>query len=329
MDVLVLGGSVFLGRAVVAEALAAGASVTVFNRGRSGPTPAGVEHVTGDRTDATDLAQLARRSFDVVVDTSGYVPTDVDASARLLAPSCGHYAFVSSINAFPGWPEADDYRLGGVHDGDPDATRADAVDEDTAYGWLKVGCELAARRAFGPDRTSVLRAGCIVGPDDTAIGRLPWWLDRVARGGDVLVPGAPADPVALIDARDLACFALLATTGTFEAAAPPVSWAELMAACRAATGSDAAFHWVDADWLAKQDIEGWTEVPLWVPDAPSLWAHDTAPAQRAGLTIRPITDTVADTWAWQRSVPGGWQPSPRTPGLAADKEAALLAAAGR
>ncbi len=167
MDVLVLGGSVFLGRAVVEEALAAGAEVTVFNRGVSAPEPDGVTHVRGDRTVAADLAQLAGRRFDVVVDTSGYVPADVAAGANLLADSCGHYAFVSTINTYPGWPEAPDYHVGGIHDGDPDATRADVpagLDEGGDYGWLKVGCERAVQRAFGAQRCAILRAGCIVGP---------------------------------------------------------------------------------------------------------------------------------------------------------------------
>lgn len=325
MDVLVLGGTVFLGRAVVAEALAAGDSVTVFNRGRSGPASDRASQLVGDRTIAADLEQLAGGRFDVVVDSSGYVPVDVDASARLLAGSCRHYSFVSSINAFPGWPEAKDYRAGGVHDGDPDATRADApADESAAYGWLKVGCELAALRAFGPDRTALLRAGCIVGPHDSAVGRLPWWINRVARGGDVLVPGGPDDPVSVIDCRDLARFALLAPPGTFETTAPPISRGELMAACRAATGSDAVFSWVDSDWLAGQDVAGWTEIPLWLPDAPSLFAHDASAARASGLATRPIADTVADTWAWQQSVPGGWRPSPRTPGLSPAREESLL-----
>src|SRR5262249_54502282 len=128
MDVLVIGGSVFLGRAVVAEALALGASVTVFNRGRSGPAPDGVEQLIGDRTVPAALEQLRGRHFDLVVDTCGYIPADVGRGASLLSDSCGFYAFVSSINAYPGWPEDADYRERGEHDGDPDAN-ADSVPE--------------------------------------------------------------------------------------------------------------------------------------------------------------------------------------------------------
>ena len=332
MDVLVIGGSVFLGRAVVAEALAAGASVTVFNRGRSGPAPNGVTHVVADRTDPLAIAQLAGRRFDVVVDTCGYVPAEVDLSAKALSASCGHYAFVSSINAYPGWPAEPEFWTGGVHDGNPDATRDDVpagLSEAGPYGWLKVGCERAVERAFGADRCAILRAGAIVGPHDAAVGRLPWWIDRVARGGEVLVPGSPSDPIALIDARDLARFALSAVPGTFDVGGPPErdSRADLMAACRDATGSDATFTYVtDEEWLAAQGVESWTELPLWVPasEGPSVFASNSAPARAAGLRWRPLEVTVVDTWAWQRTVPGGWRPTELTPGLAPERERDLL-----
>jgi 2'-hydroxyisoflavone reductase len=334
MDVLVIGGSVFLGRALVAEALMAGATVTVFNRGKSGSTPAGATQITGDRTNPDDLAQLAGRSWDLVVDTCGYVPAEVALSANLLAPQAGHYAFVSSINAYPGWPEAPDYRVRGEHDGSPDATRGDVPDgisESETYGWLKVGCERAVSRAFGIERCTILRGGCIVGPDDGAVGRLPWWIDRVARGREVLVPGSPSAPVALIDSRDLARFALRGVPGVFETPGPLArdTRADLMAACAAATGSDATFTYVDdEEWLVGQGVEEWTELPLWAPQstAPSLFTHHPEQAEAAGLRWRPLAETVADTWTWQRSLPEGWRPSPRTPGLAPEREQDLLAA---
>jgi 2'-hydroxyisoflavone reductase len=333
MDVLVLGGSVFLGRAVVNEALALGAAVTVFNRGRSGPTPDGAEQVTGDRTIAADLDQLRERHFDVVVDTSGYVPADVAMSADLLAASSDRYAFVSSINAYPGWPEQADYPAGGTYAGNPDATRDDVpagYDGGQSYGWLKVGCELAVLRAFGAERTAILRGGSIVGPSDGQVGRLPWWIDRVSRGGEVLVPGPPDANVALIDSRDLARFALSGAAGTFEAPGPSTrdTRADLMAACVAATGADVTLTYVDEDWLAEQDVLAWTEVPLWAPSAraPGVFAHHSESAEAAGLTWRPLVETVADTWAWQQTVAGGWAPSKSTPGLAPDRERDLLAA---
>jgi 2'-hydroxyisoflavone reductase len=329
MDVLVLGGSIFVGRAVVAEALAAGADVTVFNRGRSGAPPARVTRLVGDRTVAEDLAQLATRHYDLVVDTCGYVPADVSAGAA--AVDADHYAFISSINVFPGWPESPDYAAQGPHEGDPDATRDDlpaGLDASASYGWLKAGCERAVLRAFGPDSCAILRGGAIVGPHDASVGRLPWWIDRVARGGEVLAPGAPDDPIALIDARDLARFALSAVPGTYEAAGPAGrdSRADLLEACRAVTGSGASFTYVADDWLMQRDVQFWTELPLWIPRqvGPSTFTPNSAPAAAAGLSWRPLAETVADTWAWQRQIP--WQPSSSTPGLAPERERDLLAA---
>jgi 2'-hydroxyisoflavone reductase len=328
MDVLVIGGGIFLGRAMVAEALARGDRVAVFNRGRSGPTPVGAEQIVGDRTVAADLEQLRGRRFDLVVDTSGYVPADVGPGAEILAPSCGHYAFVSSINAFPEWPQRADYQAAGTHDGDPDATRDDVPDGYTAaqsYGWLKVGCERAVARAFGENRTTVLRAGCIVGPHDSAVGRLPWWIARVARGGEVLVPGAPDDDVALIDARDLAAFALRAVPSVFETAGPSGrdTRGDLLSACCDVTGSAATFTYVGDEWPVEQGVAPWTELPLWAPGAPGVFAQDAGAAIAAGLTWRPLRHTVADTWAGQRGIE--WHPADVTPGLAADRERALLA----
>lgn len=145
------------------------------------------------------------------------------------------------------------------------------------------------------------------------------------------MPGRPADPVALIDARDLARFALSAAPGTMEAPGPSHrdTRADLMAACAAATGADVSFTYVDdEDWLVAQGVESWTELPLWAPkaEAPGVFAHHSEQAEAAGLTWRPLAETVADTWAWQRAVPGGWQAAERTPGLAPDRERDLLAA---
>ena len=328
MDVLVIGGSVFVGRAVVDEALAANARVTVFNRGRSGSVPDGVTQLVGDRTVAADLGQLCGRHYDLVVDTCGYVPADVAACAS--AVDADHYAFVSTVNVFPGWPTSPDYVAGGAHAGDPDATRADIppeLDESGAYGWLKAGCERAVQRAFG-ERCAILRCGAIVGPHDSAVGRLPWWIDRVARGGNVLVPGSPDDPVALIDARDLARFALSGVAGTYEVSGPPGrdTRAELMQACRAATGSAASFTYVPDSFLTEHDVQFWTELPLWIPRdvGPATFTPNNTSAAEAGLSWRPLAETVADTWAWQRAVP--WAPSASTPGLAPERERELLTA---
>jgi nucleoside-diphosphate-sugar epimerase len=317
----------------VSEALDAAATVTVFNRGTSAPTPDGARQLIGDRTVPADLEQLRGEHFDVVIDTCGYVPADVALAANLLAGAADHYAFVSSINAYPGWPVDLDYRERGLHHGNPDATRDDVpddVDESEAYGWLKVGCEQAVQRAFGAGRSAILRAGAIVGPHDGRVGRLPWWIDRAARGGEVLVPGDPSDPIGLIDARDLARFALSGAAGAFDVPGPTGrdTRADLMAACVAATGSEVTCTYVADDWLAKQDVQAWTEIPLWVPktEAPGVFVGHSDATEAAGLRWRALAETVADTWAWQRTVDGGWQPSTSTPGLDPARERELLTA---
>ncbi len=334
MRVLIIGGTVFLGRAVVDEALDAGHDVTVFNRGKSGSAAEGARSIRGDRTVARDLEQLRGERFDLVVDTCGFVPVDVAAAAEVLAATCTHYAFVSSINAYPAWPEHLDYVARGAHDADPHATKDDVpagVGPAESYGWLKVGCERAVALAFGAERTTVLRAGAIVGPHDSAVGRLPWWLQRAARGGEILVPGAPDAPMSLIDSRDLARFALRAVPGVFDTPGPPArdTRAELMAGCLATTGADAELTYVtDEAWLVDQGVQFWTELPLWIPDAdgPATFRSDASAAEQAGLTWRPLRETLADTWAWQREIDGGWTPGASTPGLAAEREQELLAA---
>jgi nucleoside-diphosphate-sugar epimerase len=330
MDILVFGGTVFLSQTVAEVAVAHGHSVTVFNRGQSGQPVAGVRTVLGDRTDPDSLRQLAGQEFDLVFDTA-YFPDRVRAAAELLEPSTGHYAFTSSINVFPGWPEVADYQSGGVYDGDPDVLGEqvpDGLPEGGAYGWRKVGAERAVLRSFGEHRASILRAGLIVGPHDS-VGRLPWWLDRISRGGPTVAPGKPEDELRLIDARDIAEFALHLPAGTFEVTGPEhqISFGQLFAEIRRVTGSDAEFRWISDEDLVAAGIEPWTELPLWIPvaDAPSRFGHDTTAAEAAGLACRPVLDTLVDTWHWMQSLPDGWRPAERTPGLAADREAALLA----
>ena len=330
MEILVLGGTVFLSRAVAELGVARGHNVTTFSRGQTGPPVAGARAVTGDRTDPEELRALAGTSYDLVFDT-GYLPEVVKASAELLEPNAGHYVFTSSINAYPGWPQQVDYHQHGTYDGDPDAVGEqvpEGLAEGADYGWRKVGAERAVLRAFGEHRSSILRAGLIVGPNDR-IGRLPWWLDRVARGGQTLAPGKPEDELRMVDARDIAEFALLRPAGVFEVTGPAhqVNRGQLLAEAREVTGSDAEFVWVSDDYLAAAGVEGWTELPLWSPvaESPGLWVADTTTAEAAGLACRPVRQTLVDTWEWMRSIEGGWQPSPRTPGLAPERERELLA----
>jgi 2'-hydroxyisoflavone reductase len=330
MRILVLGGTVFLSRNVAETALAQGHSVTTFSRGVSGQPVRGARALTGDRTDPDSLRQLAGLEFDLVFDTA-YYPDRVRLACELLEPNVGHYAFTSTINVFPGWPEEADYHSGSIFDGDPD-TEGEYVPDDLpeggAYGWRKVGAERAVLRSFGERRTSILRAGLIVGPHD-GVGRLPWWLHRVARGGEVLAPGNPEDELRMIDARDIAAFALLRPAGTFEVTGPArqITRRQLFEHMRAVTRSDAEFRWVPDDYLIEAGVEGWTELPLWAPvkEAPGLFAHDTRAAEAAGLACRSVRVTLRDVWEWMNALPDGWQPAERTPGLAPDRERELLA----
>ncbi len=296
MRILVLGGTVFLGRHVAAAALARGHDLTLFTRGRHG---AGLfdeaTHLRGDR--GGELSALRHGEWDVVLDTSGYAPTDVAASAGLLADRAGHYVFVSSVNAHPGWPEEP------VDEGSP-TWQDDAVDD---YGAQKAASERAAEAAM-PGRVTSVRAGLLAGPHD-AMGRLAWWIERIARGGEVLAPGDPGTAVQLVDARDLAAWMLDAggrgVAGAFCATAPAggTTMRDVLESAIAATGSDARLVWAPDALLRDAGLEPWTELPLWMPqdEFPGTWRVGTERAETAGLRCRPIAETVADTWTWLRA----------------------------
>jgi len=330
MKILVLGGTVFLSRNVAQYGVEHDHSVTTFSRGITGEPVAGARHLIGDRNDPESLRQVAGQDYDLVFDTA-YFPFQARLAVDLLEPRAGHYAFTSTVNVFPGWPGQADYHAGGTYDGDPDVEGEDfpaSLKNAGPYGWRKSGAEKAVLRRFGPDRTSILRAGLIVGPYD-GVGRLPWWISRISLGGQVLAPGRLDDELRLIDARDIAAFALTRTPGTFEVTGPKhqITRGQLFDEIRTVTGSDAEFTWVDDQILIEAEVEGWTDLPLWIPSAesPGLFAHDTTLAEAAGLAARPVADTVRDVWEWMQHVPGGWQPAERTPGLAPEKEQQILA----
>ena len=325
MRLVILGGTMFLGRHVAAEALARGHDVTLFHRGRHGADlfPE-AEHLLGDR--ASDLSALEGRRWDAAVDTSGYRPQDVAASsARLAAAGVEHLSFVSTCNVYPGWPA------------EPVGEDSPVWDEGDDYGPLKAASERAAEAAL-PGRVAHLRAGLLVGPHDNVF-RLPWWLRRVARGGEVVAPGDPDRTVQIIDVRDLAAWFLdLAEhrrAGVFNATSPPgrTTMREVLEAAVAATGSGARLTWVPDEQLVEARVEPWMELPLWLPerDGAGTWQVDASRAEAAGLRPRPVADTVADVWAWLRD--GGpdaegpdWL-SPYAPrGLTPEREREVLAA---
>jgi len=324
MRILVIGGTVFLGRAFTDAALAAGHEAVHFNRGQSASPDTRVRRIAGDRNDEAALAAAAAAGpWEAVIDTSGYLPQVVRRSANAFCGRAGSYLFVSSISAYGGSGVDEDSPLQAVPDPLPDAMTPDK------YGGLKAGCEAAARQAFG-ERTIIVRPGLIVGPHDPT-DRFTWWPHRVSLGGRVAAPGSPVRNVQFIDVRDLARWMVLAVEKrahrTFNATGPrvPATMQEVLEACRAVTGSDARFEWIDEAFLAETDVKPWTEMPLWVPGgaAGDLMDVPIARAIAAGLAFRSLRETVADTldWSLTRSPQHAWKA-----GLPAEREARLLRA---
>ncbi|WP_432062780.1 NAD-dependent epimerase/dehydratase family protein [Streptomyces sp. S1] len=343
MRILVLGGGWFLGRAVAQAALDRGWEVTAFNRGRSGAAPEGVRTVRGDRTVAMDLARLADEGpWDAVVDTSAseMAPRDVLAGARALEPVAGRYVYVSTVNAYRGWPSDPLTEDSEVLDGPPDADVEygrlpdDWQGPDWYYGRQKAGAERATTSTFGKERAVVLRPGVILGPGEY-VGRLPWWLTRAARGGRMLAPGAPGRSIQPVDVRDVAAFALdqaaVDRGGAYNVVAPigRDTMSDLLAACVLVTGGNAQLVWAPDKLLLDHDVQQWTELPLWRTHE-GVWKVESTRAQAAGLECRPLAETVADTWAWLH---GGGVPveHPRWAehGISPGREAEILAVLGR
>ena len=305
MRILVLGGTKFLGRAVVAEALARGHELTLFNRGTTNAELfAEVEKLRGDRTE--DLSPLGGRTWDAVIDPSGYVPAVVRASAEALRDS-GRYVFISSVSVYADFDEV-------RREGDPVAELRDApVDALAAdfsnYGALKALCEAEVEDVFG-ERALIVRPGLIVGPHDPT-GRFTYWPQRLARGGEILAPGPPERRAQFVDVRDLATWIVEAVEqgvgGTYNATNEGTPWGELLA------GADVT--WVGDEYLQAQEVGEWMELPLWI--AGSGMEIDVSSAVAEGLRFRPVAETIAG------SVDA---PAVEGVGLTPEREAELLAA---
>lgn len=292
MKLLVLGGTIFLGRHVVAAALARGHAVTLLNRGRHG---AGlfpdVERLVGDRDG--DLRALAAREFYATIDCSGYTPEQVARSAAALGARAGHVVFVSSISAYAG------FEPGKVYD-----ESAPLAAGHEGYGALKARAEEVLLAAC-PGRAAIVRPGLIVGPHDPT-GRFTYWPRRVALGGQVLAPGRPERPVQFIDARDLAAWCVVLaearTAGSFNAVGPRLPMRELLETCRDAADSDARFAWMPDEALLALGVAPWTGLPLWLPESDPAFGGmllaDLGRARAAGLRTRDARATVEDTLAW-------------------------------
>jgi 2'-hydroxyisoflavone reductase len=320
MKLLILGGTQFVGRHITQTALDCGHTVTLFNRGKSNPElfPQ-AEKLVGDR--GVDLSALHGRRWDAVIDVNGYVPRHVREAATLLADAIGHYTFISTISV---------YARMDVPNQDENAPLATTDTPETeevtgaTYGPLKVLCEQAAEQAM-PGRTLIIRPGYVVGPYDTT-DRFTSWLRRIGRGGEMLAPGEPDDPLQFIDARDLAEFTLRLVeaqdNSIYNATGPatPLTWGTLFAESKRIINVDTRFTWVNEQFLQAQQVQG-NDLPMWVPTPyQGLMRTNIGRALAAGLTFRPLVQTIRDTRAWDAQ-----EGTPKA-GLSPEREAELLQA---
>jgi 2'-hydroxyisoflavone reductase len=334
MKILIIGGTVFLGRHLVEAALQRGHEVTLFNRGRHNPELFPQVHkITGDRN--KHLAALAGKRWDAAIDTCGYLPGAVRASAQFLAGSVAHYSYISSLSVY------EDRTQPGTNEDSPLCPLTDeqlreaeavelvnpivAVNYGELYGGLKALCERAAEVSM-PGRTLVIRPGLIVGPHDYS-DRFTYWVERIAKGGEVLAPGRATRQVQLIDDRDLAEWIVRMVedrqSGTYNASGPDyaLSMLRILEECKAVSESDADLTWASEDFLIEQGAQPWQELPLWIPDVDDTVLCDKA--VEAGLSFRPLAETIRDTLAWSQTRSGNEQ---RLAGMAPEKEAGILQA---
>jgi len=333
LKILILGGTRFIGLHMTALALERGHTLTYFNRDKTKTDRyREVERIKGDRNGQID--GLKDREWDVVIDNSGYVPRHVRLSAEMLAPKVKQYVFVSTVSVYPNFsvPRDESAPVGKL----PDET-VEKVDGET-YGPLKALCEQAVLAAL-PGRTTIIRPGLIVGPDDNT-DRFTYWPARAARGGEFVAPGAANDPFQIIDARDLAAFTLDAiennVTGTYNLVSDvnDFKFGELTGACihsarkrvKPAQAPKATF--IPADFLEAHEVAPWSEMPVWLPakgDEAAFAGTSNKAARAKGLKITPLKKTVDDTLAWHLTRPAEEREKLKA-GLAPEKEAAVLAA---
>ena len=322
MKILIIGGTRFVGRHLVEAALARGLTLTLFNRGQSNPAlfPQ-VEHITGNRT--SDLALLRDRSWDVVIDTCGYVPRIVHESAQALVGAIERYVFISSVSVY-----AEDNPRGMDEDA-PLARLKDATVEEVTgetYGGLKVLCEQAVQQVYA-DRALMIRPGLIVGPHDPT-DRFTYWPWRIAQGGAVLAPGNPDQPQQIIDVRDLATWMITLVesqrAGIFNAVGPdyPLTMRHMLETCVTVCNPQAQLTWLSEEFLLHAGAQPWSEIPVWMPEKESnLDTVSHARALAVGLKFRPLAEIIRDTLDWARTRPSdhAWRA-----GLTREREAELL-----
>jgi 2'-hydroxyisoflavone reductase len=302
MKLLILGGTVFLGRHIAEIALERGHDLTLFNRGRTRPElfPE-AEHLTGDRDG--DLGALHGREWDAVIDTCGYFPRIVRQSVDLLRDAAGHYSFVSSLSAY------EDFTQPGITEDSPVARMENAEDQTEitgeSYGPLKVLCEEAVQAGFG-DRAFISRPGLIVGPHDPS-DRFTYWPVRASQDDPLLCPGDPAARTQLIDVRDLAVWLLdmaeAKEGGVYNAVGPaqPLTMEAMIRGCCEGAGTSPELRWAPDELLLECEVAPWMGLPLWIPEAEQAVSVERAVTK--GLRFRPVAETAADTLAWWRELP--------------------------
>lgn len=320
MRLLVLGGTRFLSRETARQAVARGHDVSCACRGESGALPDGVTHIRWDRAEDAP-AELTEQTWDAVVDVAR-LPSHV---RRAVAATHGaHWVFVSTVNVYdstdtPGTPDT----LGLL---EPRHDDVDLAADPDAYGPMKVACEQVV--TTGAASSTLVRPGLIVGPEDPT-GRFTYWPARLADGGDVLAPGEPTDSTQVIDVRDLAAWlvdlAESRTTGAYDGVGEVLTMASLLEQVATGVGSSPSYRWVPQDVLEARGVQPWSgeeAVPLWLPrpEYDGMTAHDPVPSLAAGLRLRPLAETAADTLAWLRADPD----APVT-GIAREREAEVLA----
>ncbi len=337
MNLLILGGTRFIGRHLTEAALGAGHTVTLFNRNRSATDAfPNLETLVGDRN--SDVSALRGRTWDAVIDTSAYTPTAARLTAEALQDSVPHYTFISTVSVYG------DFARQGVGETYPTGTLSDEAVQEAeasgsisadAYGPLKARCEQVVTEHF-PDRALIVRPGLVVGPHDYT-DRLTCFVRRIGRAGRdaprvVLAPGAPTSRVQFIDARDLAHWLVEATerrlTGTFNATGPaePLSMGVLFETIRTTLNPQAELVWVEDDVLLEQGLQAGELMP-WhpakaMPGWEGFYTIDASRAVQQGLTFRPLTETLRDIFAWDETR----KDEPLRGGLSPEREAALLEA---
>ncbi|HEY9681419.1 MAG TPA: SDR family oxidoreductase [Oculatellaceae cyanobacterium] len=325
MKILVIGGTVFVGRHIVESAIENGHNVTLFNRGKTNADlfPE-ANKIVGDRE--SDLSVLREQDWDAVIDVCGYLPRIVRRSAEALKDVCRQYIFVSTGSVYkdkskPGITEESELEV-------PQNMEAERM-TDEAYGELKAGCEQVVQNIYS-DRALIVRPGLVIGPEDPT-DRFTYWPVRVAAGGKVLAPGKPERQIQFIDARDLADWVCLLikhrTNGIFNAIGPGyvLTMSRLLDACKVCSQSDAEFVWVADDFLEQRKVDAWVDLPLWIPansELSGFLSRDNSKAIAAGLKFRSIETTISDTLQWWNSTHK--HPKELRTGLSMEREAELL-----